>query len=200
MGDGELVLENSPIHKYLQDIGWNDTSTFTRTNQIPLKSKGSTIVSRLQDIVKKFSNTTSSTRYLMKLMRGTYTKYSDTDLKILRDQIIPHLLEPHKMHVLELKATNVDATYHPFISFASLAIVLLLSFVSQNMYCYIGCSIISIFGSVFIFHGYKTSKDHLNFTIRCYSKQMRRLKQGSRVLLSYLRDCQVGKMIMYTWH
>ena len=190
MGDGELVLENSPFHQYLQEIGWNDTPTVSRTNLIH-SNKNNVTISKLLSYIRMVASISSG--FLNRLKTKRLISYSVAELKKIRVQIQPYILEPHKIHVLELESTLPAVAYNSHVFFTLHALTfLVMILLIPHVYWYISCSIFCICSLLYLYYGYKNIQYHLNLTIGNYSSSFKRFKQTCRVLLSYLRDCQVG--------
>ena len=103
MCDGELILDNSPLHQYLQEIGWDDTQIIARA-AAPQDESESTAHTDIDPPQNLFSNVRS-------LVRNILCHVSDSALQLcseldappqlnlchLRHQAEPYLLSHHKL-------------------------------------------------------------------------------------------------------
>ena len=94
MCDGELILENSPLHQYLQEIGWDDTQIIARAT-VPQEQPKQTV---------SLLNFLRSTKFLVEALVSRvcsyvfllHSAYWNLNVADLRNQAGPYLLAQHK--------------------------------------------------------------------------------------------------------
>ncbi|KAL5271043.1 hypothetical protein ACHWQZ_G001632 [Mnemiopsis leidyi] len=105
MCDGEIILENSPLHQYLQEIGWDDTQTVARADahdvpdphNIPEHSAQSSSLQGLFSNIRQLVMTLVD--WLLECgfrLKDVFDSPNQVDLSEIRNQAEPHLLSIHR--------------------------------------------------------------------------------------------------------
>ena len=217
MCDGELILENSPLHQYLQEIGWDDTQTVTRAaapQDDPARAQDNLAQTAATNTLQIFLSNSKSLvetvvcrvcSYVLLL----YSTHSELDLSELREEIEPHLLAHHKDSLEDLTNSGVISNIPPrhppgipisFVSTIFLLVVvtsvLLVGLVTSFSNMLVNTVIaVVLCGAMFCYWSiHQRSNDKSpNCIIPQYVDSFRKYKQLSKVMLSYLRDCQIAR-------
>lgn len=214
MCDGELILENSPLHQYLQEIGWDDTQTITRTaapQDDPAQTAPTT--NTLQLILSNSKSLAGTVvcrvcSYVL-LMYSALSTQSDLNLSDLREEIEPHLLAHHRDSLEDLTNSGVISNIPPRdppgipISFVStifylvvVTSVLLVGIVTNYSNMLVNTVIAAVLcGTMYCYWSNHQRGNHKspNYIISQYVDSFRKYKLLSKVMLSYLRDCQIAR-------
>ena len=215
MCDGEIILENSPLHQYLQQIGWDDTQTVARADAHDKQEQSAR--ARASSWRGLFSYIRSRVVTVMRWMleygvqnfQDMFDSSYPIDLSELRNQAEPYLLSIHRDSLDDLAdIINIPSSADPVKSslnsktsliFSSVVIIFSLSLgVLFNFSNTLVNTIILATTSVLMYSywsGYMARNTNLttNSIISQYTSTIKTYKQLCKVMLSYLRDCQIAQ-------
>ena len=213
MCDGEIILENSPLHQYLQQIGWDDTQTVARADVHDKQEQSARV--RTSSWRGLFSYIRPRVMTVVRWMWEYGIQLKDMldfsypiDLSELRNQAEPYLLSIHRDSLDDLTdiiniPPSADPVKSPLNSKPSsifYSVVILFSLLLGmlfNLSNILVNTIILVTTSILMYSYwscYKTGNTNLTTnTISQYTSTIKTYKQLCKVMLSYLRDCQIAQ-------
>ena len=197
--DGEIILENSPLHKYLLEIGYNDTETVKAVYHSKVNTDDDktsclqNLIGKLKALISLFITQQDKFNTLLISVEALLVTDHFKDLKFRDDSLAS--TEHEKIKLLSIR--------NKFLS-SSLLICLLLfclnSVLINSIICVYIASIFSVQGILKY-----NEKKHLNhiLSLQSYTKTVLNVKTKIKMTLSFIRDFQVSKNLSVagvTWN
>ena len=214
MCDGEIILENSPLHQYLQQIGWDDTQTVARADAHDSQEQSARArTSSWQGLFSYIRpRVVTVVRWLWECgvqnFKDMFDSSHQIDLSELRHQAEPYLLSIHRDSLddlsdiinIPLSADPVKSSLNSKTSSIFYAVVILLSLLLGLLFNFSNIMVNTIIlatTSIIMYSywsRYKTRNTNLTTNpISQYTSTIKTYKQLCKVMLSYLRDCRIAQ-------